>query len=68
LDINLPDISGYEATRKVREKDQKTIIIAQTAYASFDEKQRAIEAGCNDFISKPMKSEELRLLIQKYLT
>jgi signal transduction histidine kinase/CheY-like chemotaxis protein len=68
MDINLPDISGYEATRKVREKDQKTIIIAQTAYASFDEKQRAIEAGCNDFISKPMKSEELRLLIQKYLT
>ena len=42
------------------------IIIAQTAYGFSDDREKAIEAGCNDYISKPIKKDELMALIQKY--
>jgi len=68
MDIRLPEIDGYEATRQIREHKPKLKIIAQTAYASFDEKQKAIDAGCNDYISKPTNKELLLSLVYKHLT
>ena len=59
LDIGLPDIHGFDVTRKIREKDNNVIIIAQTAYAMANDEQKAIEAGCNDYIAKPIKKELL---------
>ena len=67
MDIQLPELSGYEATRRIREFNKDVIIIAQTAYGMSNERDNALAAGCNDYISKPIKREELLRLIQNYL-
>lgn len=68
MDIRLPDINGYEATRRIKQSNSTIKIIAQTAYAAQDEKEKAIEAGCIDYISKPTKKDLLLTLISKQLT
>ncbi len=67
MDIRIPDIDGYEATRQIRKYKPNLKIIAQTAYASHHEKQKAIEAGCNDYISKPTKKDILLSILNKHL-
>ena len=59
MDIQLPEFDGYEATRKIREFNQDVVIIAQTAFAMSTDKQKALDAGCNDYISKPVLKEAL---------
>ncbi|MBK7632542.1 MAG: response regulator [Ignavibacteriales bacterium] len=66
MDIRMPDMGGYEATRQIREFNKEVIIIAQTAYGLSRDCEKAIEAGCNDYIAKPINKAELLLLIQKY--
>ncbi len=66
MDIQLPDTNGYEATRQIREFNKNVVIIAQTAFAMNKDKEKAIKAGCNDYISKPTKKDELSALIRKY--
>lgn len=66
MDIKMPGMDGYEATRQIREFNKKVIIIAQTAYGLADDREKAIAAGCNDYIAKPIKNAELLALIQKY--
>jgi len=68
MDIQMPELNGYEATRQIRQINKDVVIIAQTAYGLSGDKERAIEAGCNDYIAKPIKNDELRSLIQKYFT
>ena len=65
MDIKMPDMNGYDATRKIREFNSDVIIIAQTAYAFSDDKEKALNAGCNDYISKPIDIEELEGKIQQ---
>jgi signal transduction histidine kinase len=67
MDIQLPDITGYEATRLILQDNPSMKIIAQTAYAASSERQKALEAGCVDYISKPTKKDELLKMIEKYL-
>ncbi|RXP52252.1 PAS domain S-box protein [Lutibacter sp. HS1-25] len=66
MDIQMPDINGYEATRQIRQFNTDVVIIAQTAFGLSGDREKAIEAGCNDYISKPIKKDELLSLIQKY--
>ena len=66
LDIAMPKLDGYEATRQIREFNKDVIIIAQTAFGLSGDREKAIEAGCNDFILKPINEVELTGLIQKY--
>ncbi len=66
MDIRMPDMGGYEATRQIRQFNSEVVIIAQTAYGLSGDRGKALEAGCNDYISKPIKKEELLGLIQKY--
>ncbi|MDP3452550.1 MAG: response regulator, partial [Bacteroidales bacterium] len=66
MDIRMPDMNGYEATRQIREFNKDIIIIAQTAFAQTYDRIRAIEAGCNDYITKPILKEAFLPLIQKY--
>jgi len=66
MDIRLPEISGYETTRQIREFNKKVIIIAQTAYGLTGDREKALEAGCNDYIPKPINKENLLCLIDKY--
>ncbi len=67
MDIRLPDVDGYTATRKIKMLNPNLKIIAQTAYATKDERQKALDAGCIDYISKPIKKEILFSLLNKYL-
>ena len=66
MDINMPEMDGYEATRQIREFNKVVVIIAQTAYGLAGDKEKAIDAGCNDYIAKPIIKDELLSLIQKY--
>ena len=66
MDIQMPDLNGYEATRQIRQFNKKVIIIAQTAFAQSGDREKAIASGCNDYISKPINKVELLVLIQKY--
>jgi PAS domain S-box-containing protein len=68
MDIRLPDINGYEVTQQIRQHKPHLKIIAQTAYAESDEKQKAFEAGCIDYISKPTKQEALLSMLNKHLS
>jgi signal transduction histidine kinase len=66
MDIQIPDMDGYEATRQIRQFNKEVVIIAQTAYGLTSDCEKAIEAGCNDYISKPLNITSLKALIQKY--
>ena len=66
MDIKMPKMDGYEATRQIRQFNKDVIIIAQTAYGFSEDREKAIEAGCNDYISKPVDITLLKELIQKY--
>ncbi|AHW59594.1 PAS domain S-box-containing protein [Draconibacterium orientale] len=66
MDIQMPGMDGYEATRQIREFNSDVIIIAQTAYALGGDREKSIAAGCNDYISKPIDRTKLENLLQKY--
>ena len=66
MDIRMPKMDGYEATRQIRQFNKDVIIIAQTAYGFSGDKEKAIEAGCNDYISKPINMTLLYELIKKH--
>ncbi|MGE5418654.1 MAG: response regulator [Chloroflexota bacterium] len=68
MDIRLPDISGYEALNMIRQKKPGLEIIAQTAYAAGDDREKALAAGFNDYISKPMTRQSLLKMIERHLT
>lgn len=67
MDIQMPEMDGYEATRLIRQFNKKVIIIAQTAYGLAGESDKALEAGCNDYIMKPLNLALLKRLIRKHL-
>jgi CheY-like chemotaxis protein len=67
MDIKMPEMDGYQAARRIREFDKKVVIIAQTAYALTGDREKAIKAGCNDHVTKPIKRETLLNIISKYL-
>ncbi len=67
MDIQMPEMNGWEATMKIRENDAGIPIIAITAYSSDRTKKRSMEAGCNEFITKPINKTRLLELIDKYL-
>ncbi len=67
MDVQLPEMNGWEATMKIRENDSEIPIIAVTAYASDPTRKRSLEAGCNDFVTKPINKTKLIQLIDKYL-
>ncbi|WP_291097336.1 MULTISPECIES: PAS domain S-box protein [unclassified Flavobacterium] len=66
MDINMPIMDGYEATKQIRQFNKDVIIIAQTAFGMTSDREKAIAAGCNDYISKPINIAVLGDLIQKY--
>jgi len=66
MDIKMPLMDGYEATRQIRLFNRKVVIIAQTAYALTGDKEKANDSGCDDYISKPIKKIKLIALLKKY--
>ena len=67
MDIQIPGENGLVVTSKIRETDKKTPIIALTANAFESDKDVAMEAGCNEFLTKPVNFSTLKTLIKKYL-
>ncbi len=67
MDINLPLMDGYEATRQIKKFRPNLPIIAQTAYAVVGDREKSLEAGCNDYITKPINNKELSQKIENYL-
>ena len=59
MDIKLPLMDGYEATRKIRRFNKDVIIIAQTAFALAGDKEKALDAGCNAYFPKPISQNDL---------
>ena len=59
-------MNGYETTREIRKLNNDVIILAQTAYALAGDEEKAITAGCNGYLSKPIKQEVINDLLIKY--
>ncbi|WP_432410674.1 ATP-binding protein [Rasiella sp. SM2506] len=66
MDIQMPMMNGFEATRQIRKFNKDVIIIAQTASVLSGDKEKILEKGCNDYISKPINKNKLLTLLQKY--
>lgn len=66
MDIKMPVMNGFDASKIIREYDEKIPIIALTAYSQPEEHHRAIESGCNEFISKPIDMKKFLEVILKY--
>ena len=67
MDMRMPEMDGLEATMEIRKTDSKVPIIALTANAFDSDKQKALEAGCNNYMAKPIVAAELLQLMIKYL-
>lgn len=67
MDISLPIMDGYEATRKIRQTLQSTPIIGLSAHAMSGHEQKAKEAGCNDYLTKPIDDQLLFDMLKRYL-
>jgi two-component system, cell cycle response regulator DivK len=67
MDISLPVMDGYEAAGKIRESLPATPIIGLSAHAMAGDEQRAIEAGCNGYLTKPVNDELLFDMLKKHL-
>lgn len=66
MDIQMPVLGGYEATKKLREAEYTGPIIAITGYASQYDRDSCIDAGCDDYITKPADPNKLVDLIEQY--
>lgn len=67
MDIKLPFMNGYEATKTIKKTNPKIPIIAQTAYAMSGDREKALSAGCDDYITKPLDLQKLQQLVKTYL-
>lgn len=67
MDIQMPELDGYEATREIKSFNAEIPIIAQTAYAMSGEKEISMQAGCDDYIAKPIRATDLMRILSKYL-
>jgi CheY-like chemotaxis protein len=67
MDIQLPIINGYDATREIKKIRPSLPVIAQTANAMDDDRLKCLNAGCNDYISKPIILEKLLNIIEEHI-
>ena len=67
MDIKMPIMNGLDATREIRKISNDVVIIAQTANAFESDVELAKDAGCNDFITKPIRHKDLLAIIEKHL-
>ncbi|MCW3785810.1 hybrid sensor histidine kinase/response regulator [Plebeiibacterium sediminum] len=67
MDIKMPEMDGYSATREIKLKNKNVPVIAQTAYAMSEEKEKSRLAGCDDYIAKPINYGDLLKVIHKHV-
>jgi two-component system, sensor histidine kinase and response regulator len=70
MDVQMPEMSGFEATQAIREKEKGSRshvpIVAMTAHAMVGDKERCLESGMDDYITKPIRTQELNELLERY--
>ena len=66
MDLLMPVMNGYDATRLIKDMRSKLPIIAQTAYSMSEDRKHAISAGCDDYITKPIGRDELLAKINNF--
>ena len=67
MDLQMPEMNGYEATKILKRKFPMLTIIAQTAFAMSDDREKAMDVGCDDYLAKPIKSKDLLTVFEKFL-
>lgn len=67
MDIQLLVVNGYEATRKIKEVRPGLPIIAQTAYAMAGDREKSMEAGCDNYLAKPIRKNTFFETVSKYI-
>ena len=67
MDLNMPEMDGFEATRKIKSMRPEVPVVAQSAYILTGEEARSINAGCDEFLAKPIRLTSLVAVLKKYL-
>ena len=67
MDIKMPEKNGLEATREIKQIREDLPIIALTAYAMANDREMSLEAGCDDYISKPVRQNRIYSVLSKFL-
>ncbi|MCD4833095.1 MAG: response regulator [Bacteroidales bacterium] len=67
MDIKMPNMDGLEATRKIKKTHPEIPIVAQTAYAMENDERMSLEAGCNAYLSKPIRATKLIETLSTFL-
>lgn len=67
MDIKMPEMDGFEATRIIKSLRSDLPVVIQTAYAFKDDNEKAFAYGCDDFITKPISTEKLFVLLERFL-
>jgi CheY-like chemotaxis protein len=68
MDIKMPGINGLDATRQIKSECPDIAIVAQTAYSLNDDREKAFDAGCDDFLAKPIRPRNLMATVERYLS
>ncbi|MFN8254348.1 MAG: PAS domain S-box protein [Bacteroidales bacterium] len=67
MDLKMPVMNGFEATKAIRKENQNVIIVAQTAFSAEQERKLAFNSGCNEYLTKPLNREVLFEMIKKFV-
>jgi CheY-like chemotaxis protein len=67
MDVKMPGMVGFTATRLIKEKRPRLPVVAQTAFAMISDRETALANGCDDYIAKPIDQELLLKILSRFI-